>query len=312
MFSLVSENILNTLQSEVYLGYNRNEQYKEIGLDGTYGALFPWIDAGWDYIFDRNTLVRFDRNNQVTVGKLFWNEMDSYGGFSVPLYLVRGKSSTNLQFGTDIVYERQYFTGEFKDLVQDDGFTYLRSFVSLTHRIQQAQQQIYPRLAQSLYLGYDRAANSTGANQFLASGYLYLPGLAFTHSLVLGAAFQGRDSLNQGGFSNGFPFSRGYTAENFYRMYRLAGNYYFPLAYPDWGLGNALYFLRIRANLFYDYTTVQDFDPTDKLYNAFYRPFGTEIYCDTQWWNQLAISFGIRYSRLLDPDPEGGDPTNGS
>jgi hypothetical protein len=91
-------------------------------------------------------------------------------------------------------------------------------------------------------------------------------------------------------------------------MYRLAGNYYFPLAYPDWGLGNALYFLRIRANLFYDYTTVQDFDPTDKLYNAFYRSFGTEIYFDTQWWNQLAISFGIRYSRLLDPDPEGRGP----
>ncbi len=119
MFSLVSQNVLNTLQSELYVGYNRNEQYKEIGADATYGALFPWIDAGWDYIFDRNTLVRN--------GKLFWNEMDSYAGFSVPLDFIRGKSSTSLQFGTDLVYERQYFTGLFKDSLKDDGFTYLRS-----------------------------------------------------------------------------------------------------------------------------------------------------------------------------------------
>ncbi len=306
MFSLVSENVLNTLQSEVYVGYNRNEQYKQVGVDATYGALFPWIDLGWSYIFDRNTLVRVRQNNIVSLTSLFWNEMDSYAGFSIPLYFVRGKSSTSLQFGTDVVYERQYFTGEFKGIVPDNAFTYLRNFVSLSHQIQQAQQQIYPRLAQSLYLSYDRAANSTGANQFLASGFLYLPGLAFTHNLVLGAAFQGRDSLNAGGFSNGFPFSRGYTAENFYRMYRLAANYHLPLAYPDWGFGNIVYFQRIRANLFYDYTNVEEFYNGPS--NTVFRSFGTEIYFDTKWWNQLPISFGIRYSRLLDPDFEGRGP----
>lgn len=300
MFSLVSQNVLNTLQSEFYVAYNRNEQYKEIGADATYGALFPWIDAGWDYIFDRNTLVRS--------GKLFWNEMDSYAGFSVPLDLIRGKSSTSLQFGTDLVYERQYFTGLYKDSLKDDGFAYARSFLSFSHQIQQAQLQIYPRLAQSLYLSYDRALNSTGANQFLASGFLYLPGLFFTHNLVLGAAWQGRDLFNQGGFSNGFPFSRGYTAENFYRMYRLAANYHLPLVYPDWGFGNLIYFLRIRANLFYDYTNVQDFYTNGADFNAVFRSFGTEIYFDTKWWNQLPISFGIRYSRLLDPDFEDRGP----
>ncbi len=300
MFSLVSENVLNTLQSEAFVGYNRNEQYKEVGVDATYGALFPWIDAGWDYIFDRNTLVRIRQNNAVSLATLFWNEMDSYAGFSIPLYFVRGKSSTSLQFGTDLVYERQYFTGEFKGIIPDNAFTYLRSFVSLSHQIQQAQQQIYPRLAQSLTLGYDRAANSSGANQLLASGYLYLPGLSFTHNLVLGAAWQGRDSLNAGGFSNGFPFSRGYTAENFYRMYRLAVNYDLPLVYPDWGFGNILYFQRIRANLFYDYTNAEEFYNSPS--NTVFRSCGAEIYFDTKWWNQLPIGFGIRYSRLLDPD----------
>ncbi len=91
-------------------------------------------------------------------------------------------------------------------------------------------------------------------------------------------------------------------------MYRLAANYHLPLVYPDWGFGNLIYFLRIRANLFYDYTNAQDFYTNGDDFNAVFRSFGTEIYFDTKWWNQLPISFGIRYSRLLDPDFEGRGP----
>jgi hypothetical protein len=299
-YSLVSENVLNTLQSEAYVDYNRNERYKQIGVDATYGAWYPWIDAGWDYVFNRNTLVRS--------GKVFWNEMDTYGGLSVPLSFTRGKTYSALQFGTDLVYQRDYFTGIYKDSINDRGFTYFRSYLSFSNQIQQAQQQIYPRFAQSLLLSYDRATTSTLANQFLASAYIYLPGLSVTHNLVLGAAFQGRDKFNNGGFSNSFPFSRGYAAENFYQMYRLSANYHLPLAYPDWGLGNIVYFLRVRANLFYDYTQANDFYTNNSVFSAPFRSCGTELYFDTKWWNQLSISFGIRYSRLLDPDFEGRGP----
>jgi hypothetical protein len=91
-------------------------------------------------------------------------------------------------------------------------------------------------------------------------------------------------------------------------MYRFAGNYHFPLLYPDWGLGGIVYFLRIRANLYYDYTKALDFYPNGSKFQGQYRSYGTEIYFDTKWWNQLAINFGIRYSRLIDPDFEGRGP----
>ncbi|MDP4258851.1 MAG: hypothetical protein Q8937_11535 [Bacteroidota bacterium] len=300
-YSLVSENILNTLQGEVYVNYNRNEQFTQVGADATYGALFPWLDIGYDYIFNRNTQVRS--------GTLYWNEMNSYVGYSVPLTFTRGRTNTSLQFGTDYVYERQYFTGKYKDSLADRSFSYLRSFVSLSNQVQQAQQQIYPRFAQTLLLTYDRALDMAPAGQqLLASAYLYLPGAAPTHSIVLGGAAQGRDKFNNGGFANGFPFSRGYTVYNLYRMYRLAANYHFPLAYPDWGFGNLVYFLRIRANLFYDYSHVRDFYTDNSIFAADFRSCGTEIFFDTKWWNELPISFGIRYSRLLDPDLGGRDP----
>jgi hypothetical protein len=33
-----------------------------------------------------------------------------------------------------------------------------------------------------------------------------------------------------------------------------------------------------------------------------------EIYFDTSWWNELPLSLGIRYSRLVDRDYEGRGP----
>ena len=57
-----------------------------------------------------------------------------------------------------------------------------------------------------------------------------------------------------------------------------------------------MYFLRVRANLFFDYSTVKSLrtgTETDL------RSTGVEIYFDTRWWNQQFVSFGFRYSRLL-------------
>jgi hypothetical protein len=91
-------------------------------------------------------------------------------------------------------------------------------------------------------------------------------------------------------------------------MYRFSVNYHFPLVYPDRGLGNIVYFQRTRANGFYDYTHVQDYYVNGSIFQAPFRSYGTEIYFDTKWWNQLPISFGIRYSRLIDPDILGRGP----
>jgi hypothetical protein len=119
---------------------------------------------------------------------------------------------------------------------------------------------------------------------------------------------QQRDSLNQVRFTNSFPFSRGYSGENFYQMYGVGINYNLPLVYPDWGFAELVYFLRIRANAFYDYTAVPFYATNGPGVQSQYRSAGIEIYFDTKWWNQLALSFGIRYSHLLDPDYEGRGP----
>jgi hypothetical protein len=79
----------------------------------------------------------------------------------------------------------------------------------------------------------------------------------------------------------------------------------FPWYNPDWGFANIVYFTRIRANVFYDYTDLKSlrFQTHYQL-----RSYGTEIYFDTKWWNQQPLQFGIRYSRLIDHEIVGLQP----
>jgi hypothetical protein len=84
-------------------------------------------------------------------------------------------------------------------------------------------------------------------------------------------------------------------------MYKLGVNYQLPIAYPDWGVGNIIFFQRIRANAFFDYTDARA-RVNGVLTDIINRSTGTEIFFDTKVWNALPVSFGVRYSRLLDTD----------
>lgn len=297
-FSLVGENVLSTLQSELFFNYNRNEQYKQLGFSGVYGGWFPYLTGGLTQTFDRRALYHGRR--------IYWNESELQGGLSVPLNFGKGRNNTSLRVGANYIYNRPQFRGAYKDSLGNRSYGYISSYLVFTNQIQKARQQIYPRFAQTLTLTSRNAVSKYTANQFLASAYLYLPGAAITHSLVLNIAFQQRDTLQQRIFSNGLPFSRGYTSENLHRMTKWGANYHFPLFYPDAGIANIIYFLRVRANLFYDHTYLRDFYRDRRPFKTSLRSAGTEIFFDTRWWNQLPVNFGFRYSHLLDKDLFGG------
>ncbi|MEO5648504.1 MAG: hypothetical protein ABIR03_01120 [Ginsengibacter sp.] len=300
--SLLSENILNTLQSNLSLTYDRAEKFKRIGFGATYAALFPYLSAGINYTVDRRSAYKGHT--------VYFNQLEPYAGFSIPLNLSKGKSFTFLNMGSQYVYNQSQFQANYKDTFGIVSYSYLSNFLSFSHQIQKARQQIFPRYAQAINLSYKNPLTQYNGYQFLSTGSLYFPGLINTHSIVLNEAYLKKDSLHQINFSSGFPFSRGYQSANFYEMYKWGINYHLPLLYPDAGFASILYVLRVRANVFYDDTHTRDFLSTGKIFNAQFRSAGTEINFDTKWWNQVNISFGIRYSYLLDPDLLGGSGNN--
>jgi len=300
--NLLSENILNTLQSQLSFTYDRAEKFKEISFSGTYGGFFPFLSAGINYTFDRHTLYH---GNQVN-----FNELEPFAGFNIPLNFSKGRSFTLLNFGSQYVFNESSYKGVYKDSLGNISYSYISNFLSFSHQIQQAIQQIFPQFAQTINITYKTPLSKYKGFQFVANGNLYLPGFFKTHSIILNGAYLGKDSVGEINFSSGFPFSRGYSSINLYKMYKWGLNYSFPLAYPDAGFGNIIYVLRMRANLFYDYTHAHDFYNSGNKFSALFRSAGTEIYFDTKWWNEASITIGLRYSRLLDDDLFGGSGKN--
>lgn len=287
--SLYGENVLGTVQSQLYYNYNRNEKYSSAGFSTTYG--------GWYLMPVLNVSQTFNRQAALSNGKTAqWNELNGNVGLQLPLNFTGGKLYRYLTLQSTVNTNYIQWQGQSKQYFENRNFNYWSNSLSLSLYSQQAYQQIYPHFGLTMSTLY-RTGFTAKAYQWLTVGNLYLPGILPTHSIVLNGAYMMRDTLGNYSFSNGFPISRGYSSINYPRMWKVGANYHFPIVYPDWGIGNIVYFLRVRGNGFYDYSSVKSL-----RYQTSYhlRSVGGEVYFDTKWWNQETVTFGIRYSNMID------------
>lgn len=288
-FSIYGENVLSTFQSQLAYTYNENEGSHKLGFDAAYGGSYLQPILGLGQTWSRTGYL-----NKDTV--LHWNETEAYIGLRLPLNLSGGNAYRALSFQSTFNLEQVRWTGLGQKLLKNQDYQSWNSQIRFQSQMQKARQQIYSHWGQSLLADFKTNINGHEAQQLLLSGSFYLPGLSNNHSMVLSLAYQARDTMQQYLFSNNFPFSRGYEAINFPRMWKIGVNYHFPICYPEWGFGNLVYFQRIRMNLFYDHSIGKSLRTGNQFQ---FNSTGSEIFFDTRWWNQQPVSFGIRYSRLL-------------
>lgn len=290
-YSFFSDNILSNFSNAITYTYNRNEQSHAIGFDAVYGGAFPFFRIGAERSFNR-TVVAGSRQ----VFK--YNAIKLNAGFNVPLSFIGGRTFKFLNFGTSINTESIPDRLVNKQ-VKTAALNYMNSFVRFTHTARKARQNFNPSFAQTITVTYRNAFNRIEKNKLVSDASFFFPGLYKNHSLVLDAAFQKRDTVLLDFFSKTFSTARGYQDYNGTDTYKLGVNYQLPLSYPDAGVGNIIFLQRVRANLFYDYSAGLESGRTTQIKN---RSAGTEIYFDTKIWNELPVSVGIRFSRLLDKD----------
>ena len=289
--TLYGNNILNTAATAIGYTYNRNEGSSMVGGNFLFGGWFPWLQAGVDYTFNRSVLTR-------QYGRLYWNELDWHGGISLPLLLSSGKYGRSLSLGSTYHYLKTFPDG-FK--FRDDGVQYLNNTLVFNNQRIKAPQNIFTHFGQYLYLQYTRSID-VPAHQFYGRFDLYLPGLLPNHNIVLQAAYQKKDTMGRYSFTDNFVYARGYNEPFYNRIYKLGVNYHFPIAYPDWGFAQLLYLMRLRGNVFYDYSKANNWITREDVR---YSSTGGELSFDTKIGNTIPFTFGVRYSHLLDPDPAG-------
>ena len=303
--TLYGENILSTIANEVYYEYNQNEGYNRVGYNITYGVSYvqPFLDIS--ETFGRNI---FNGQNQ----RFTYNELTGIAGLSLPLNLSGGKEYRNLLMTAAYGFNNTQFTGASKEAANNFTNGYTEGQISFTNQRQRALQQIYPHFAQSILVQYRQLTSHNSAQQFLTRGAVYLPGLFPAHSLVLDGAYQHQtyqksNNVFNYSLSNDFPYARGYSGYSFSDMLKIGANYHLPLAYPDFGIANIVYFRRARANLFFDYSRLHGVI-NQQFLKLDLKSVGTELYLDTKWWNQQNVTVGLRYSRLLDYKIVGEQP----
>lgn len=287
-----SNNVLNTMLGEYTYNYNRNEGSHGLSASLIYGGLYPQFSVGGAQTWNRSQVYNADTT-------LTWNTTNVNAGITLPFNFTGGLLYSRLTLSSSIHAEQLNFTGIAKRLLNDRTINYTNSSISWVTQTQKAYQQIYPRFANVFSARYRRTVNGELGNQLLLNAGLYLPGLFRNHSVVLFASAFTRDTLRGGLFSNNLSFARGFNAVNLPRMWRVSANYHFPIVYPEFGVANLIYFLRVRGNLFYDYTQAKSLRTGREF------PFesaGGEIYFDTRLWNVQPFTFGVRYSRLLTTD----------
>lgn len=289
-FTLYGENVLNTVETQLYYLYNENERTNAVGGTLVYGGLYPFIGIGSKYTIDRAVQVQ----NKIK----HWNQWDNYVSVSIPLNWNNGTQFRFFNVSSNLGYRSDFSTGINSRFFPSSGFGYFSHGIGYGQQIQRAPQDIFPQLGFSINTQYRYAINRWDSKQLFAKATIFLPGLFPTHSLVLSATLQEAFSTYQL-FGNRLNFARGYNAVNASTLTTAAFNYHLPIWYPDWGFANIAYIQRIRGAAFYDYTSI---GKKQALVNNM-QSVGGEVYFDTQWWNQHPITFGFRSGLLLTKDP---------
>lgn len=298
--SLYGENLLKTFTHQFQYLYNQNEGSHGLSYDGIFGGTFLQPLLGIQQTWNRS--FRWNTDTLVT-----YNEGGSYFGFRLPLNLSGAKGFKFLQLQSTLHYNHLTYNRGSQKWLNGYDLGLWETAIQFTGQTQQSRQQIFPRWAHSYQLTHRQSFTPRSAVQWLIRGNWWLPGITPVHHWVISAAWQTRDTLRQYFFSNRFPFARGYQAIDYPDLLGGSVSYHFPVFYPERGMAQVVYFLRMRAALFYDHTIgISRRTRQQQLFNS----AGTEVYLDTRWWNQLPVSIGFRYSRLLQPDSQPGTGSN--
>lgn len=292
-YSLFGDNVLSSFSNILTYTYNRNELSHNIEYTAAYAGWFPVVSLGMQGGFNRTFDTAVGKSISFNSAKI---NLTAY----LPLNFGNGTTNKNLNIGAGYNAEQLYYDGIGKNVFKNRSFDYANAFLYFSNVSRQAKQQVNPRWAQAVSATYRHAFTFLDSRKFVGAASFYFPGIFPTHSFVLQGAFQKRDTISDI-FSNTFSYSRGYLGLSTRRMYKVGVNYQLPILYPDCGISNIIFFQRVRANTFFDYTNAHA-RVNGKLTDIINKSTGTEIFFDTKVWNELPVSFGVRYSRLLDTD----------
>ena len=275
----LSTNVLNNVELAAGVNYNYDRDvYQPFGRLRV-SALYPDVSLGVSTA--RRSAVFEDELNT-------WREWNMSASLSVPLNYSRG------------LYRRRFIpeAGILNTTLSGDlDLSFVSAFGSFTfiHERIKARKNLFTRNGQYLRVGITESIDDFQARELNVRTGLSLPGLGINHNTVLHADYLKNIEGADYKFLTGLQH-RGLGVVPADEVWRLSANYHFPVLYPDWGFAGLIYFYRVRANLFYDYSRATVYEGGVNNYHT----SGVELVFDVNLVNSVETNFGIRYTYGVD------------
>jgi len=308
-WALRSNNILNTLDMNLGVRYNRNDNEFRYFYNAAYAQLYPVLTVNAST--GQRAGLRISRDPggaPIDTVKVQWWDSNAKAGFLLPFDVSKGLYTSNLRLYSNYSFTTIRFIENENVQTTDFNLKSVDAGLSFLNRRKKARQNIFAKNSQYLNLVYNGSIDENDASQLFLDSELTFPGLSDNHNIVFQASYQNEDFENDYRFSDNFMYSRGYNRPTYDYIYKIGSNYHLPLVYPDWGLWGIIYFYRMRANAFFDYSRAHRVNlETNTESVLLYNSAGAELIFDTRLFNLYSMSFGFRYSYLLNEDPTDDD-----
>ncbi len=300
-FALRSNNILNTLNMNLGVRYNRNDENIKYFLEFVYAQLYPVFSLSAN-VGKRKGLKKLDNGSSVEVA---WWENVIQPEISFPFDISSGLYTRGLNFSANYSYTSIKFEDNENVNTTDFNLNASKVGMAFLNVRKKAKQNIFSKYGQYINLSYNGSLDDNVASQAFFDSEFTFPGFSANHNIVIQGAYQQEDADNDYRFGDNFLYARGYNRPLYDFIYKAGVNYHMPVFYPDWGFWGIAYLYRLRANIFYDYSRahlVSDVSNTESI--QLYNSVGGELVLDTRLLNLYDFSFGFRYSYLLNEDPQ--------
>lgn len=293
--TLISQNLLGTTVTGTGYLYNTNEKTGNFYFSLNNESLYPAIDLRLDYGGRKNMGI-YTRNDSVMEK---WHELTLYAGLRLPLNWTHNNWTRSFLPAIGMSYKYLKMNESIPIEFDHPRIVALNYSLIASNEIKTAQRDIYPRWSQELQINYNNTPFNGSTNSLLA-GQLTMdfPGLFRHHGLQLYGSYQ-KKIQDTYPFSDIIFFPKGYSNISRKEIFSFSAMYSMPLFYPEWQIGQLMYFKRIKTSVFYDYAR-----STDPLLPKHFSTIGFDLTSDFSLFNLIApLDAGIRSMY----NPESGD-----
>ena len=295
--SIISTNVLNNLEITPTYRYNNNVGASFVDLSISYGYWFPYYTTQYTYSFPR-VIKSQDGERSFDV-----SQHSIRPSIIIPLTLTRGLYSSSLTFNNSISLNFL----QVQEIQSQERFDQEATTINNTITYQRTKlrpvQNYYPKWGINSIMR-NRYRTNDSHNIFNISNDFYVPGFHPNHGFKFEVDFAMQNVTADDRFPliDLFDYAEGFRSIDYDNIIGFNTNYGLPVAYPDLGFWDFMYFKRINAVLFHNYNRI-NFDGQ----NTDLQSFGADVLFDLVFINNVfsEISVGFRNAYLLGPLPEG-------